>query len=115
MAKRIKQLRYYGEGNSNNYPTNVKMSTLSNGTAFANYYPIVQLGIQTLPGTKFSLNNAEAPIIVGYTGIYELDLNGSIEINRIEFDVYSLERINELNQGILIVDIIYDDQGSTGG
>ena len=67
------------------------------------------LGIQSLPGTKFYLNNAQEPIIVGYTGIYELDLEGSIEITKITFDLYSLQLINNLNDGILLVDIIYED------
>lgn len=115
MARQIKQFRYYGENSSKNYPNTVKMQTLQNGSAFANYYPIVQLGIQTLPGTKFTLNNAEEPIIVGYTGIYELDLDGNVEINRLEFDLYSLQTINELNDGILLVDIIYDNNQEVGG
>jgi hypothetical protein len=36
--------------------------------------PIVQLGIQSVPGTKFYLNGSNNPIIIGNTGIYELDL-----------------------------------------
>jgi hypothetical protein len=40
--------------------------------------PIVHLGIQTLPGTKVYLNsNMDAPVIIGATGIYELDLEGT--------------------------------------
>ena len=118
MAKKIKQFRYYGENNENNQPLTVVGNTgprtmnyldFMNGNVFANYYPIVQLGIQAMPGTKFYLNNAIQPIIVGYTGIYELDLEGSIEISKLTFDRNSLEKINELNNGLLLVDIIYDD------
>lgn len=124
MAKKIKQFRYYGEGNENNQPTtivgsnNIARTTtyldFMNGNVFASYYPIVQLGIQAMPGTKFYLNNAIQPIIVGYTGIYELDLEGSIEISKLTFDRNSLEKINELNNGLLLVDIIYDDGTAEG-
>ena len=42
------------------------------------YSPIIHLGIQTLPGTKIYLNGFyDAPIIIGATGIYELDLEGT--------------------------------------
>jgi len=67
MAKKIKQFRYYGENNENNQPLTVVGNTgpramnyldFMNGNVFANYYPIVQLGIQAMPGTKFYLNNA---------------------------------------------------------
>ncbi len=119
MARKVKQFRYYGENNSNNQPTLTQISNGSteqttyvkyvNGEVFANYYPILQLGIQAIPGTKFYLNDSVEPIIVGYTGIYELDLEGQAEITKISFDRYSLQQINQLNNALLIVDIIYDD------
>jgi hypothetical protein len=44
-----------------------------------------------LPGTRFYLNNnIEAPVIVGPTGIYELDLENISEINNLYFDLKSL-------------------------
>lgn len=118
MAKKIKQFRYYGDDSAKNQPTQVAINNQNknvtfldyvNGNVFASYYPIVQLGIQALPGTKFYLNNSQEPIIMGYTGIYELDLEGSIEITKITFDRYSLDLINSLNDAVLLVDIIYDD------
>lgn len=119
MARRVKQFRYYGEGHSDNQPSQITISNGSNetvtyvkyvnGEVFANYYPILQLGIQALPGTKFYLNNSIEPIVIGYTGIYELDLNGEAEITKITFDRYSMAQVNELNNALLIVDIIYDD------
>ena len=118
MAKKIKQFRYYGDNSSKNQPTQIAINNQNknvtsidyiNGNVFASYYPIVQLGIQALPGTKFFLNNSQEPIIMGYTGIYELDLEGSIEITKITFDRYSLDLINSLNDAVLLVDIIYDD------
>lgn len=119
MAKRIKQFRYYGEGSADNQPSQVTLSSGAteavsytkyvNGEVFANFYPIVQLGVQALPGTKFYLNNGLDPIIIGYTGIYELDLDGAIEITKITFDKKSLEFINNSSTAVLIVDIVYDD------
>ena len=75
MAKKVKQFRYYNNTSSNNYPSNiVNYRSLISGTAFSDFIPIYQLGIQSLPGTKFYLNGATNPIIIGNTGIYELDL-----------------------------------------
>jgi hypothetical protein len=58
----------------------------------------------------FYLNNAVEPIIIGRTGIYELDLNGEIEISDMKFDFNSIEAINNNFNAYLIVDIIYDDR-----
>jgi hypothetical protein len=55
------------------------------------------------------LNNSNNPIIIGYTGIYELDLNGLSEITSIKIDMSSLNSINKITNGYLIVDIIYED------
>ena len=107
MAKKIMQFRYYAEKNNKNQPKNISKSNLSSGSVFSNYYPITQLGIQALPGTKFYLNNSITAIIVGSTGIYELDLEGLAEINNISFDAASLQAINSNNNAYLIVDIVY--------
>ena len=106
MAKQIMQFRYYAEGNNKNQPKNITKSKLSSGSIFSNYYPITQLGIQALPGTKFYLNNSTTPIIIGSTGIYELDLEGLSEINNLAFDASSIEAINKNNNAYLIIDII---------
>ena len=71
--------------------------------------PVIQLGIQSLPGTKFYLNNSNDPIIIGNTGIYELDLNGLSEITAISFDRASINAIATNQNGYLIVDILYED------
>ena len=72
-------------------------------------YPILQLGIQALPGTKFYINSGLDPIVVGFTGIYELDLDGQAEIVKLTFNKDSMKRIEENSNGYLIVDILYDD------
>lgn len=126
MANRIKQYRYYAEavenssnGNEKNQPKEIVSESggyiptsynhYVSGLVFGDAFPILQLGVQALPGTKFYLNNALEPIIIGSTGIYELDLEGQTEINAISFDLESMELIRNNNNAFLIVDIIYDD------
>ena len=108
MANKIMQFRYYGEKVSNNQPSNISASNLASGHIFSGYLPITQLGIQTLPGTKFYLNNSIYPVVIGSTGIYELDLKGITQITEIHFDKRSLNLINENNNAYLIIDIIAD-------
>lgn len=119
MANRIKQYRYYNDnvdGTTRNQPqflsdgtTYVTYNHFVNGDVFGTCYPVLQLGVQALPGTKFYLNEAPDPIIIGNTGIYELDLNGSIEISKIQFEARSMRLIRDNQNAYLIVDIIYDD------
>ena len=114
MANRIKQFRYYTEGSTENYPNKIRDNLITpidyiNGSVFSDYYPISQLGIQTLPGTKFYLNNALEEIIIGSTGIYELELNDQTEITKIQINAESMALINDNNNAFLLVDIIYDD------
>lgn len=119
MANRIKQYRYYNDSNDSttrNQPaflsdgsTPVTYSQFVNGSVFGTCYPVLQLGIQALPGTKFYLNEASDPIIVGNTGIYELDLEGKTEISKIQFEARSMRLIRDNQNAYLIVDIIYDD------
>ena len=110
MANKVTQYRYYGEKNANNSPKDVTRKNFISGEVFSNTLPILQLGIQTLPGTKFFLNNGKDPIIVGSTGIYELDLQNKTEISSLRFD----PRIFDLIEGkdtnaYLIVDIVYEE------
>ena len=105
MAKVVKQYRYYDDRNtSKNQPLGLKKEDLNEGSVFFtdNLKSIIQLGIQTLPGTKFYLNNGEFPIIVGSTGIYELDLDV------LNFDLRSLSNIEEVGNAFLIVDALYE-------
>lgn len=128
MAKNIVQFRFYGQGDVKNYPNGLSVSNLTQGTCFNSYMPIKQLGIQAPPGTKFYLNNSKYPIIVGATGIYELDLDANVEINSLKFSIDSINKIgknnridNNTNSGIktnnylefasLIVDILYETGG----
>lgn len=112
MAKIVKQFRYYGKGNSNN-TNNTDISSLSKGKVFfddVDAQSIVQLGIQTIPGTKFYLNDGVEPILVGTTGIYELDISGLADITSLKFDYTSLTNIQDLDGAYLIVDAIYETE-----
>lgn len=122
MAKRIKQYRYYNEANNGvtkNQPSKVQdesgeMQDTSykhyvSGLVFGSYFPVLQLGIQALPGTKFYLNNAVDPIVIGLTGIWEVDLDGQTEITAIQIDNQSMQNIANNPNAYLIIDVIYDD------
>lgn len=114
MAKQVKQFRYYSENIENinsNYPSNINKQSLVAGNIFANYMPISKLGIQSIPGTKFYLNNSSSPIIVGNTGIFELDLNKQTEIIALRFDAKSIQFINDNLNAYLIIDMIYEGEG----
>ena len=118
MARKVMQFRYYNDSSLENQPNKtsgisgaITKAKLTSGSIFSAYLPITQLGIQTVPGTKFYLNNSNNPIVVGYTGIYELSLEGKAEISSLSFDAKSLEAINGNANSYLIVDIIYEGEG----
>lgn len=115
MAKQVRQFRFYSSSNTagKNYPSNISYYNLVSGSIFADYMPVIQLGVQALPGTKFYLNNSNNPIIIGHTGIYELDLQGLAEITALSFDSRSVEAISANNNAYLIVDIIYEKDGES--
>lgn len=124
-TKKITQLRFFGDSNGylntserdaiyhqmdENQPNSLSSLDLSSGDAFVDYTPIVQLGIQSLPGTKFNLNANLDPVIIGVSGIYELDLtNSSAVLTSLTFEKDSLDQIDRNPDGYLIIDIVYDD------
>lgn len=108
MAKQIMQFRYYAEGHDKNQPSTISEESIVTGSAFASFTPFTQLGIQTWPGTHFSLNNAPTEIIIGQTGIYELELEGISQITKLTFDSDSIKRIKNNPNAYLIIDVICD-------
>lgn len=108
MAKQIKQFRYYGEGQSNNQPSTLTASKLADGSAFNGISSITQIGIQTLPGVRVHFNGDDSTnaIIIGPTGIYELDVEGISEITKLSFEKSSIETINSVSNAYLIIDMI---------
>lgn len=110
MARRIAQVRYYGPNDQRNTSSTTQNKFVS-GSIFNPYYPIKQLGIQTLPGVRFRLNNAtNYPIIIGHTGIYELELDDKVDIINLAFEGASMRMIADNPEAYLIVDILYESQ-----
>lgn len=108
MARKVYQVRYYGNSNGKNQPSGLSANRLQSGSVFSQYTPMKQLGIQTLPGVKFYLNGSIEPVTIGATGIYELNVENMTEITSLRFDSASLNMINEIETGYLIVDILYE-------
>lgn len=112
MSKAVRQYRFYNSTDTvRNQPSSINVANLISGSIFFNEAElgaITQLGIQTLPGTKFYLNNSITPVIVGYTGIYELDLRSEAEITALSFESASVNTINSIGNAYLIVDAVYE-------
>lgn len=114
MATKHKQFRFYSNSDStHNSPAHINYQNLVSGKVFASYVPIRALGIQSLPGTQFYLNASTEPIIVGTTGVYDLDLGGNTEITSLSFSGNSLLAIINSPTAGLIIDIDYEDNGGT--
>ena len=117
MARpRMIQFRYYDDNNPNNnsgaFGEKWSWRDYCTSQNFKKYSPILAIGIQTLPGTKIYLNSSINPIIIGYSGIFELNVeNTSVSINNIRVDQKSMELIRDLPNGYIIIDMVYEDQG----
>lgn len=113
MAK-MAQFRYYSDDNPNNsYPAveSENYSVFCADTAFRGYAPIHQFGIQTLPGTKIYINQSQNPIIIGGTGMLEIDCDATTAtINTFRIDQSSMEIIRNLPNGYLVIDIVYGSE-----
>lgn len=112
MAKRIMQFRYYSSSNNVNQPKNATHNDFASGDVFKGYFPFTKLGIQALPGTRFYLNDNPNEIIIGATGIYELDLEGISKIENLTFSGESLKLISSSQNTGLIVDVVCDQGGA---
>ena len=104
MGKQVAQVRYFGEKNKNNFPSGLRKVDLTTGEVFKNYYPITLLYIQGAPENKFNLNYGENSIIIGNSGVYELELNGIMDITNIVFNDVKVDTENPL-----IINLIYED------
>lgn len=96
-----------------NYPITLYSGNLVSGSAFANCVPIVKLGIQSLPGVRFRFNSNLEWIMLGATGLYELDLKDSAgSITDLKFDKQSISIIDQNPNAYLIIDIVYEEEDS---
>lgn len=78
---------------------------------------IKRIGIQTIPGVEFSINDSPSSnIVIGPSGIFELDVeaSGSI-VGKIDLIENTLLRYFEgdSSTAYLIMDVIYETGGST--
>lgn len=103
--KKMTQFRYCGEKNDN---STCNISELKNGDLFDGYSQITQLGIQGEPGTRFVLNGGDYPIILGETGIYEIDLEDRGFIHSISFSTGTTVFNKYKNGSTLLIDIVYE-------
>lgn len=113
----IKQFRYFGTKNTEQNQLTINnhinsLDDIENKDFLSELSPIKKIGIQTMPGVKFYLNNEDDPIIIGASGIFELDLlNTSASITQLIFDQDSLKNINNAPGGYLIIDVIGNYSG----
>lgn len=110
MSKNVIQFRYFGDNQEDNFPATITKAQLNSGAIFYNYLPIAQIGIQTLPGIKFYLNDSTNPIIIGNSGVYDLMSDGTLKITKLDFDLTGLERIERDRNNYLIIDILYGEE-----
>lgn len=132
MAKKIKQFRFYRNNDPRNWPQKINDEDETRLVEYNDYvdgnifkdrkaifdervdedktYPIAQLGIQGLPGTKFFINGSIDPITIGVSGIYDLDIKNGIRITELQFWQRSMENINKSTTGYLIVDILCGEE-----
>jgi hypothetical protein len=107
MVQLFKQFIYCNPQSNHNYPNAIiDKDALTSGSIFNEYVPITQLGIQGPPGTKFYINHNDLPVIIGFTGLFELNFTEGGSINHLRFDGDSIDRVDSSNL-ILIVDIAY--------
>ena len=109
----IKQYRYFGEVNENSetVKSNVTKERLKGGSTEAALCPgnLTKLGIQTLPGVMFTVTQDNEYIIIGMSGIFELDLTNSITtINYLAIHPNSLNMIDNNPGGYIIIDMEYE-------
>lgn len=110
MSKKIFQFRYFGDENPENFPQVINAEKLYSGSVFDGYTPITKIGIQSIPGLRFRFNNNVDDIILGGTGLYELDLsNSSGVITAISFNQQSIDSINRNKNAYLIIDFVNEE------
>lgn len=112
MAYKLMQFRFYGRNNTNNYPSNIDVENLQNGSIFKPYTPITQLGVQfdREESIKFYINDSDIPILAHPYGLFELDLTDKIYITDLKFDLFdSNNQLMVSECSPLIIDIIYKE------
>lgn len=105
--QKFKQIIYCNENSNQNFPLEISENDLINGEIF-NGYTFSQLGIQAPPGTKFYINNGTNPVIIGFTGLFQIDLTTGCSITNLRFDQQSIDFIKENDSLYLIIDMAFE-------
>lgn len=110
----IAQFRYYGENNINNYPEGFGETWPTIIMLQQKYTDIKKVIIQTMPGTRINFfsnsDNQKPDMIIGSTGIFELDLTqNDLKFYGLHIYENSLELIK--NNSYFIMTIIYTKKG----
>ena len=105
MVKSFHQVIYcHPQSNKNTF--GITKENLINGSAFQQYLPLSQLGVRALPGTQFYINGGVNPVIIGFTGLFEIDLTNGGSITELKFDEKSIEAIETNDSAYLVVDML---------
>lgn len=72
------------------------------------------LGIQSLPGTKFYLNESDYPLIIGATGLFEIPFSSNIIIASLRIENKSIEAIKNNPSAVVIIDTIQESSSDDG-
>lgn len=108
--QKFQQIIYHNENSDQNFPIGISKNDLVSGRIFQGRI-FSQLGIQAPPGTKFYINNGTNPVIIGYTGLFQIDLTTGCFITKLCFDKDSIDFIKLNDELYLIIDMVYE--GST--
>ena len=107
MTQLFKQFIYCNNESLKNFPSDLVDTDLISGSIFEGYTPLVQLGIQAPPGTKFYINGSNNPVIVGFNGLFDIDLTQGGSITQLTFDASSINWIKGNDSAMLIIDMAY--------
>ena len=107
MQYNFKQIIFNNNTSTHNQPVGLTAESVINGAIFSGYMPIVQLGVRGLPGTKFYINGNHNPVVIGFTGLFEIDLTNKGTINSLTFDESSIAEIQRNDSAYLVVDMAY--------
>ena len=107
MNQTFQQFIYCSPNSEHNFPRSLTAESLTSGQFLPIGKTISQLGISALPGTKLYLNGGVSPIVIGFTGLFEIDLSAGGAITDIKVDSASIQEIERNDSAYLIIDIAY--------
>lgn len=105
MARKIGQVRWFGENKTTNYPRSLVLADFRRGTMFPRTDSILQLSVQAPAGVQFYLNANPDVITLGPSGQYSINVEGSTVITSVQF---AAQTLNTMKNGTVIIDYIYE-------